>query len=541
MARKNKDIEILVKLASQGNFDQAQEQLERLKKGQSDAAASGAGAIGKLQGAWKSWTSLAEVSAGKIKNAFLTALGPIGAIIVIVETVIRTFGKLISFIKDYQKAQEEVNKTFAAAAAAIAEANKNKEKYADTTGIDNLSKAIKAQQADLQAISKSHEEISKKVAEQKESYFGTLFVLASTTQEYRAQLGLLAQQKDSVDQQIRAKQAQSEAEKELLKATKEREKAEADIADRVAKLTLDDTAFKERELQKQVVAYEKAGADKAMVEELLAAENEEIAQEAIDKRLKAEEQLASRILQLKEDEAALAQMKLEEDVAAYQRAGADKTLIDEFRAAEMGRIGKIITKQEDEEAKKSAKISEAKVQMAMDIASGLAAFQNSKSKELAAVGKAGAIAETMIHAHMGAGKAVAKVELFPFNFVLAGIIEAAGLAKAATIAGIELEKGGVVPGSMAGTAATIGEKGKAEAVIPLEDPRAMRMVGEAISDAGGTGGGAGTIINLNVNATLEWRAVMNALAEEAESGAPEIIRLATRLQNLAARNAGRAA
>lgn len=39
------------------------------------------------------------------------------------------------------------------------------------------------------------------------------------------------------------------------------------------------------------------------------------------------------------------------------------------------------------------------------------------------------------------------------------------------------------------TLAQIGEQGRAEGVIPLEDSRAMRMIGEAIANAGGGGGG----------------------------------------------------
>jgi len=50
-----------------------------------------------------------------------------------------------------------------------------------------------------------------------------------------------------------------------------------------------------------------------------------------------------------------------------------------------------------------------------------------------------------------------------------------------------LEHGGVVT---AETLAQIGEHGRAEGVIPLEDSRAMRMIGEAIANAGGGLGGA---------------------------------------------------
>jgi phage-related protein len=51
-----------------------------------------------------------------------------------------------------------------------------------------------------------------------------------------------------------------------------------------------------------------------------------------------------------------------------------------------------------------------------------------------------------------------------------------------------LEHGGVATQE---TLARIGERGRAEGVIPLEDPRALRLIGEAIAGAAGnTGGGA---------------------------------------------------
>ncbi len=53
-----------------------------------------------------------------------------------------------------------------------------------------------------------------------------------------------------------------------------------------------------------------------------------------------------------------------------------------------------------------------------------------------------ATAETAIATYMGASKAAAKVELFPFNFVLAALITAQGLANIAKINGVEVaEKG----------------------------------------------------------------------------------------------------
>lgn len=535
MARKNKDIEILVKLASQGNFDEAQKQLERLKAGQESAATGGAGAIGKLQGAWKAWTNTAQVSAGKIRAAFLTALGPIGAIIVIVETVIRTFATLIRFATNYQKAQEAVNKTFADAEAAIEAARKSKEKYADATGVESLGQAIKAHEVDLRAILKSHDEIAKKIAEQKESFFGTLFTLASTTIRYQEQLALLTAQKQEVEAQALAKQNQLETEKELARAAKEREAAEISIADRLAKLTLDDTAFKQRELEKQIAAYEKAGADKVTLDQLRAAEVASIIEEGARKREEVDQQLASRVAQMTLDEIDLQRMKLEAEVSAYEKAGADKTLIDEFRASESKRIGDLETKHKEDRAKKEATIDKARAEAGKQFLNDLAAFQNSKNKEMAAVGKAAAMTSNLIATMEGATKAFNALSGIPvvgpfLGTAAAAAAVAAGTARGAVIAGVELEGGGVAEKEMI---AKIGEKGRAEGVLPLKDPRAMKMVGEAISDAGGAGGGGNTFYNTFLLPGLEAardpetaRAILEILADQMERGSSPAARRA---------------
>lgn len=57
----------------------------------------------------------------------------------------------------------------------------------------------------------------------------------------------------------------------------------------------------------------------------------------------------------------------------------------------------------------------------------------------------------------------------------------------------QLAKGGV---STRNTIANISEGNKKEGILPLENPGAMKAVGEAISDAGGTGGGGDTFVTV---------------------------------------------
>jgi hypothetical protein len=71
---------------------------------------------------------------------------------------------------------------------------------------------------------------------------------------------------------------------------------------------------------------------------------------------------------------------------------------------------------------------------------GLAAFQNAKTKELAVVGKAAAIAQATINTFQGASLALATVP-FPFGFLAAAGVVSAGLVQVANITGTNLATG----------------------------------------------------------------------------------------------------
>lgn len=108
----------------------------------------------------------------------------------------------------------------------------------------------------------------------------------------------------------------------------------------------------------------------------------------------------------------------------------------------------------------------------------LASLQTAKTKEIAAVGKAAAIATTIINAHMAAGQAMAAFAAIPpLALAMGAMMEAAGMAQAAQIAGVPLAEGGIVLPRAGGTLATLAEAGQAEAVIPLGDSRAQRALG----------------------------------------------------------------
>ncbi len=104
--------------------------------------------------------------------------------------------------------------------------------------------------------------------------------------------------------------------------------------------------------------------------------------------------------------------------------------------------------------------------------SQVSSLQSSSNKTLAAIGKAAAIAQITINtsdAAMSGYKWGMAVGGPPLAMTFAGLAVAAGAAQAAKVAGVELADGGIVKATPGGIQATIGEGGKDEAVIPLEN------------------------------------------------------------------------
>lgn len=144
-------------------------------------------------------------------------------------------------------------------------------------------------------------------------------------------------------------------------------------------------------------------------------------------------------------------------------------------------------KKAEEERKKREEERKANFSSTLNFISSLS---SSKSKELAAIGKASAISIATMDTFQAANKALASAPP-PFNFALMAGVIAAGLANVAKIGGVALAEGGIVQPRPGGTQAIIGEGGRAEAVIPLGDRRAQEQLG-----------GLGNNITLNINAGL---------------------------------------
>ena len=74
-----------------------------------------------------------------------------------------------------------------------------------------------------------------------------------------------------------------------------------------------------------------------------------------------------------------------------------------------------------------------------------------------------------------------------------------GLNNVAQISGIKLADGGLVKAVTGGVPAVVGEGGSDEAVLPLDNARAMQRIGGAIAEQGG----AANSVMLTQNITIQ--------------------------------------
>lgn len=118
----------------------------------------------------------------------------------------------------------------------------------------------------------------------------------------------------------------------------------------------------------------------------------------------------------------------------------------------------------------------------------ISSLSTAHNKTLATIGKAAAIGVATIDTYAAANKALASAPP-PFNFALAAAVVAAGIANVAKISGVRMAQGGIVMPRAGGMQATIGEAGKAEAVIPLGDERTNEKLKES---------GLGNTVNINL-------------------------------------------
>lgn len=148
-------------------------------------------------------------------------------------------------------------------------------------------------------------------------------------------------------------------------------------------------------------------------------------------------------------------------------------------------------------AELKAHYASATYQAQIQTLSNLATFQNAKTKELAAVGKAAAIAQAYMDTYRAANLAIATVPP-PWGYALAASSTALGLANVAQISGVQLAVGtGYVPHDMD---ARIHE---GEIVTPAPFSASLRSGELAMVNPSALAGSSGGGGDINVYLTVE--------------------------------------
>lgn len=159
----------------------------------------------------------------------------------------------------------------------------------------------------------------------------------------------------------------------------------------------------------------------------------------------------------------------------------------------------------------------------------LASLQNSSNKKMAAVGKAAAIAQATIDTYKAANGAYSAMASIPYvgpalAVAAAAAAIAAGLNNVAQISGVQLADGGLVKAVTGGVPAVVGEGGSDEAVLPLDNARAMQRIGDAIAEQGGAA--SGVVVNINVAASGGVEAILEQLTEASRNGVVQALEYA---------------
>lgn len=150
------------------------------------------------------------------------------------------------------------------------------------------------------------------------------------------------------------------------------------------------------------------------------------------------------------------------------------------------------------------------------------------SKEQMAVQKAQGMAQAAIATYQAANSAYSALAGIPIVGPALGAAAAAaaiayGLKNVAEISGIKLAEGGLVKAVSGGVNAIVGEGGSDEAVLPLDNTRAMQRIGSAIGEAGGTG--QAVVINQYINITA-GSGIIPDITEALRSGTVDALEFA---------------
>lgn len=167
--------------------------------------------------------------------------------------------------------------------------------------------------------------------------------------------------------------------------------------------------------------------------------------------------------------------------------------------------------------------AKARQQVYASMWSSLSSLATNENKKVAAVGKVASIAQATMSTLTGAAKAL---ELpFPANLAAMAAVLAQGFALVGQIQSVKLADGGLVKAVTGGVPAVVGEGGSDEAVLPLDNARAMQRIGGAIAEQGGQ---MGPTVNVYVQtqATGGVEAILEQLTEASRNGVVQALEFA---------------
>lgn len=152
------------------------------------------------------------------------------------------------------------------------------------------------------------------------------------------------------------------------------------------------------------------------------------------------------------------------------------------------------------------------------------------SKEQMAVQKAQGMAQAAIATYQAANSAYAALAPIPIVGPALGAAAAAaaiayGLNNVAQISGIKLAEGGLVKAVTGGVPAVIGEGGSDEAVLPLNNSKALQRIGGAIAEEGGNMG-APVQIYIQTQAVGGVEAILEQLTDASRNGVVQALEFA---------------
>lgn len=358
-------------------------------------------------------------------------------------------------------------------------------------------------------------------------------LLESATEEARKRFDKEAQVAKVQNEQAEKQATQINNARVISKEAEERAKKEAKVAEKLKEQleTFKQNAEQSSNERRVKFTAEVAGADLSGLATMdVRLEQERSLQEQLaEVREKALQDQLFRAQNAADAETEIGQEKIAKALEQLEEFKAEQLILDEEYAANRETLNNRISESDRAVYEVQKFLNSQKVQEFSKGINEMTKLQNSKSKELVAVGKAAGIAQATIDTAQGAIAAYQAMAHIPYVGPALGIAAAAALTaygaeRIAEISGIKMADGGLVKAVTGGVPAVVGEGGSDEAVLPLDNARAMQRIGGAIAEQGGAAGGVQIYIQTQAVGGVE--AILDQLTEASRNGVVQALEYA---------------